>query len=94
MILQVEIDTDELLALATSSPRFKAQLVAALGAVPAGIAAPDFYTAAEAAAVLGLSLKTIRRRIQAGLIPCVPGVRRTRIARRYIDSLANPNSPA
>lgn len=51
----------------------------------------DAYTVAEAAEKLGVTSKTIRNRIEAKIIPIIPGVGPKRIPAAYIEKLLNPN---
>lgn len=47
------------------------------------------YTVDEAAKLLGLTGRTIRYRVESGIIPKVPGYRAIRIPASYIDGLLN-----
>ena len=48
------------------------------------------YTVAEAAKIIGTSQETIRRRVEAGTLPRVPGIGRTLIPAVVIERLINP----
>ncbi|GAA5117041.1 helix-turn-helix domain-containing protein [Luteolibacter yonseiensis] len=54
----------------------------------------DTYSVKEAAKVLGVSIKTVNRRIQAKLYPRVPNMRSVRIPAAFIDRLVEPNTDA
>ena len=56
-----------------------------VGLLRAGL--PDVYTVREAAKMLRIDPKTIRRRIDAGLIPTVPNIGATRIPALFIEEL-------
>jgi excisionase family DNA binding protein len=45
------------------------------------------YTIAEAAEKLGISGRTIRNHIKAGIIPKIPGIGATRIPAGYVDGI-------
>lgn len=49
------------------------------------------YSKKEAAEKLGVSEKTIQRRVDAKLIPRVPNLNNVRIPCSFIDKLVNPN---
>lgn len=51
----------------------------------------DTYTITEAAEKLGVCGKTIRNRIDAKLIPLVPGIGAKRIPAAWLDKQINPN---
>lgn len=46
---------------------------------------PHFYTVPEVAKALRISTKTVRRRIDAGIIPRVPAVAAVRIPAAWLD---------
>jgi len=50
------------------------------------------YTVREAAGVLRVSEKTIRRRVEAGTLARVPGMGRTLIPSAVIEKLINPHT--
>ncbi len=80
MILQLELSKAQLAEIAKE--------VAVM--IRAGKA--DTYTVQEAAQMLGKSVRTITRRIEAETIPKVPNLGRgVRIPAAFIDRLVNPN---
>ena len=58
---------------------------------------PQLYTAAEAAAILGVSLKTLRKWLEAGLLPHTrlgPAARLIRIRAEDIETFLRSSSQA
>ena len=50
---------------------------------------PNSYTVEEAAEKLRISVKTVRRRVEAGRIARIPGIGRVRIPRAEMQRLLN-----
>lgn len=88
-MISIQLDEKELILLARNSPRFAKELAKHLPAEPVSKDC-EFYTVEEAAAKMGVSEKTVLRRIAAGTMPTLPGLRRRRIPRAHIESLINP----
>lgn len=79
MTLQVELSDEQLVQIAN------------LVAVKIRAGQATTYSKKEAAAVLGVSVKTIHRRIEAAIIPTIPNLGAVRIPAAFIDQLVNPH---
>lgn len=82
MILQVQLTDDQFEELAKRV------------AIKLRVGKADTYSVREAANVLGVSPKTVQRRVIAKLIPRIANISPIRIPAAWVDQQVNPNPDA